>query len=112
MARADNIVDVGEALELSAVGPLCGRPYPVQFRHQGATDAWARALGHTAIRTRWAEPNATCWEIRQEILSQLEHMDPLPIELTGMATKVKTNRRMLAVERGRSSKPRPHSRLC
>ncbi|TFW34621.1 hypothetical protein [Massilia horti] len=64
MARTDNIIDVGEALELSSVGPLCGRPYPIQFRHQGATDAWARALGHTAIWTRWAEPNATCWEIR------------------------------------------------
>lgn len=40
-------IDVGPALEKSRVSMLHGRPYPVQFRNQGAFDAWRHALGTT-----------------------------------------------------------------
>lgn len=53
-AHRSEVVDVGEALELSSVGMLSGRPYPVQFRHQGAIDAWTRAVGHNAAWAQWA----------------------------------------------------------
>jgi hypothetical protein len=32
-------IEVGPALKKSRVGKLHGRPYPVQFRNQGAFDA-------------------------------------------------------------------------
>jgi len=53
-----------------------GRPYPVQFRAQGALDAWTQALGHTGLWPLWQDPGTLCWQIRQEILRQLECMHP------------------------------------
>jgi hypothetical protein len=67
-------IEVGPALTKSRVGRLYGRPYPVQFRNQGAFDAWKRALGSGPEWTRWADPEATCWSIRQEIQQQLNAM--------------------------------------
>jgi hypothetical protein len=49
-----------------------GRPYPIQFRAQGASDAWAHALGNTERWPLWQAPGTLCWQIRQEILRQLE----------------------------------------
>jgi hypothetical protein len=67
-------IDVGPALKKSRVGKLHGRPYPVQLRNQGAFDAWKQALGSGEEWTRWADPEATCWSIRQEIQQQLNGM--------------------------------------
>jgi len=67
-------IEVGPALKKSRVGRLHGRPYPVQFRNQGAFDAWKLALGSGPEWTRWADPAATCWTIRQEIQQQLNDM--------------------------------------
>jgi hypothetical protein len=44
-ATAVERIEVGPALKKSRVGKLHGRPYPVQFRNQGAFDAWKQALG-------------------------------------------------------------------
>ena len=70
----DGLVNVGPALECSFVTKLFGRPYPVQFRNQGALDAWERALGDTGVWRRWQEPGTLCWQIRQELLRQLGSM--------------------------------------
>jgi len=67
-------IDVGPALKKSRVSKLHGRPYPVQFRNQGAFDTWRQALGDGQEWTRWADPAATCWSIRHEIQQQLAHM--------------------------------------
>lgn len=67
-------IEVCPALTKSRVDKLHGRPYPVQFRNQGAFDAWKHALGSGPEWTRWADPEATCWSIRQEIQQQLNAM--------------------------------------
>lgn len=95
---ADDRIDVDPALECSRVTSLFGRPYPVQFRHQGAIDAWTRALGSTDDWRRWQAPGTLAWHIRQEICWQLEQMDPVSLAPKEEAEKVTTNRRMLAVE--------------
>lgn len=76
---AQHCIDVGPALQRSAVGDLHGRPYPVQFRSQGAVQAWEDALGGTEVWTRWQRAQTTCWAIRQELLHQLAGMDPLSL---------------------------------
>jgi len=53
-------IDIGPALKKSRVSKLYGRPYPVQFRNQGAFDAWKQALGSGQEWKRWADPEATC----------------------------------------------------
>jgi hypothetical protein len=68
------IIEVGPALMKSRVSKLYGRPYPVQFRNQGAFDAWRQALGSGVEWMRWADPETTCWSIRQEIQQQLNNM--------------------------------------
>jgi hypothetical protein len=73
-APAVEHIEVGPALKKSRVGRLHGRPYPVQFRNQGAFDAWKQALGSGPEWTRWADPEATRWSIRQEIQQQLDVM--------------------------------------
>jgi hypothetical protein len=71
-ARMDGFVNIGPALVRSPVTRLFGRPYPVQFRTQGAPDAWEHALGNTGLWPLWQAPGTLCWQIRQEILRQLE----------------------------------------
>lgn len=71
------VINIGPALDCSAVTRLFGRPYPVQFRNQGAIDAWTRALGDTEVWHRWQDRYTLCWQIRQELLRQLEHRHPL-----------------------------------
>jgi hypothetical protein len=65
--RVSERIDVGSALKKSHVSKLYGRPYPIQFRNQGAFEAWKQALGGIEEWARWADPKATCWSIRQEI---------------------------------------------
>jgi hypothetical protein len=94
----NDVIDVNPALDCSRVTTLVGRPYPVQFRNQGAIDAWTRALGNTDVWRRWQDPGTLCWDIRQEISWQLGHMHPMSLVPKEEIEKVTANRRMLAVE--------------
>lgn len=76
-APRDEFVNIGPALVRSPMTRFFGRPYPVQFRAQGALDAWTHALGHTGLWRVWQDPGTLCWQIRQEILRQLECMHPV-----------------------------------
>lgn len=71
-ARMDGFVNIGPALVRSHVTRFFGRPYPIQFRAQGALDAWAHALGNTGLWPLWQAPGTLCWQIREEVLRQLE----------------------------------------
>jgi len=73
-APAVERIEVGPALKKSRVGRLHGRPFPVQFRNQGAFDAWKQALGSGPEWMRWADTAATCWSVRHEIQQQLNDM--------------------------------------
>jgi hypothetical protein len=73
----DGFVNIGPALVRSPITRIFGRPYPVQFRAQGALDAWKHALGNTGLWPFWKDPGTLCWQIRQEILRQLEYMHPM-----------------------------------
>jgi hypothetical protein len=72
----DGFVNIGPALVCSPISRFCSRPYPVQFRAQGALAAWTHALGNTWLWPFWQDPATLCWQIRQEILRQLECMHP------------------------------------
>lgn len=72
----DGFVNIGPALICSPMMRFFGRPYPVQFRAQGALNAWTRALGNTGLWPLWQDPGTLCWQIRQEILGQLESTYP------------------------------------
>jgi hypothetical protein len=95
---ADDVIDVNPALDCSRVTTLFGRPYPVQFRNQGAIDAWTQALGSTEVWRRWKDLGTLAWDIRQEISWQLGHMHPMSLVPKEEVEKVTANRRMLAVE--------------
>jgi hypothetical protein len=71
-ARMDGFVNIGPALVRSHVTRFFGRPYPIQFRAQGALDAWAHAIGNTGLWPLWQAPGTLCWQIREEVLRQLE----------------------------------------
>lgn len=64
-------VDLHDAIEKSRVGLMHGLPFPVQFRRQGALDAWRKASSSTpdglAQWTDWARPERTSYEIRKEV---------------------------------------------
>lgn len=75
-APRDGFVNIGPALVCSPITRFFGRPYPIQFRSQGALDAWTHALGHTGLWPVWQDPGTLCWQIRQEILRQLECVHP------------------------------------
>lgn len=94
----DALIDIGPALECSAIHVLHGRPYPVQFRNQGALGAWTAALGQTDEWTRWSRPQTACRDIRVEMLWQLENMYPLAGLPAATAEPVQANRENLAVE--------------
>jgi hypothetical protein len=91
------IVDVGPALKKSRVSQLHGRPYPVQFRNQGAFDAWRQALGSGAEWVRWADPEATCWSIRQEIQQQLNNIGAGKHDSIEAEARAQVDARMQAV---------------
>jgi hypothetical protein len=92
------VIDIRPSLECSWVTTLYGRPYPVQFRNQGAIDAWTRALGNTEVWRRWQDPGTLCWQIRQEVLGQLKRVESLPPVSEEVAQVVADDQRRLAVE--------------
>ncbi|WP_305824611.1 hypothetical protein [Massilia brevitalea] len=49
LAQMDGWVNTGPALLRSEVTRLHGRLYSVQFREQGAVEAWKRALENTLL---------------------------------------------------------------
>lgn len=98
MPEYDRMTDVGPALACSRVGRLQGRPYPVQFRNQGAVDAWKGVLGGTPIWTRWVEPHATCGDITREMLWQLGRGRPLAGLQEAIAESMRAEREIFAVE--------------
>lgn len=62
-APRDEFVNIGPALVRSPITRFFGRPYPVQFRAQGALDAWTHALGHTELWRFWQDSGTLCWQI-------------------------------------------------
>jgi hypothetical protein len=90
-------IDVGPALKKSRVSKLHGRPYPIQFRNQGAFEAWKQALGGLEEWTRWADPKATCWRMRQEILQQLNNMRAHTHDSVESEARAQVDARMQAV---------------
>lgn len=94
----DQNVDVGPALDCSSVSTLFGRPFPVQFRNQGAIDEWTRALGRMEEWRRWQDQGTLCWSIRQELSWQMDQMHPMDLVPACQVEKVAASRRMLMVE--------------
>ena len=78
---ADEVIDVDPALDGSRVTTLFGWPYPVQFRNPGNTEVWHR----------WQDPGTLCWDIRQELSWQLEHMHPMSLVAQQATEKVAAN---------------------
>jgi len=76
LSSQENVIDVTAAVDCSYVTTLSGRPFPVQFRHQGAIDAWTRALDGSALWRRWQDSATLCRDIRQEISRHLELIYP------------------------------------
>ena len=98
IADDDDLVEIGPALNCSHVSQLHGRPYPVQFRNQGAIEAWTRALENNPVWARWAHPQTTAWEIRQELHAALHDLHP-STQLTDKAfASLARDRHLLAVE--------------
>jgi hypothetical protein len=92
-------IDIGDAMERSCVTTLQGRPYPVQWRNQGAADAWEQALGGTESWRAWSAPSATCWEIKEEIARQLARHMPVDVHGNSIAS-FQNAQSMMAVELG------------
>lgn len=92
------LVDINPAVSCSRVSHLLGRPYPVQFRHQGAIDAWTRALGTLDIWRRWQDPSTLCWQIRKDILRQFENVHADRPLSGAMAEMIGEDLQRLAVE--------------
>ena len=104
MRNDDDLIDVSSALKCRRVGPLHGRAYPVQFRRQGAVDAWKGVVGGTPIWTRWMQPHTTCGDITHEMLWQLEQEWPLKGLPQPVAAPVLASRSIFAVEIGANLK--------
>lgn len=94
--QSNGPIDVVPALVKSRVDFLYGRPYPVQFRNQGAFDAWKQLLGHTDVWPIWAHPQTICWDIRQDILRQLHQM-PLFSTMTEAEDGTRQGNHMLGI---------------
>ena len=91
--RNGNLVDTSDAFARSHVEALNGRPYPVAWRRQGAEEAWARAIGETAVWRQWSVQGTSCGTINEELLWQLERNFPLlehedPVMLRNSQTHV------------------------
>lgn len=97
--RPDNqLININPAVNCGRVTNLLGRPYPVQFRNQGAIDAWTRALGTLEVWRRWQDPSTQCRQIRTDILRQFEHARPERPLSGAMAEMVAEDLQRLAVE--------------
>lgn len=51
-SREHELIDISPAVDCSRVTTLFGRPYPVQFRNQGAIETWTQALGTLDVSRR------------------------------------------------------------
>ena len=91
-------IDVGPAINCSQVTYLFRRPYPVQFRHQGAIEAWTRALETLEVWRRWQDPGTLCRQIRTDLLRQFEHARPERPLSGAMAGMVAEELQRLAAE--------------
>jgi hypothetical protein len=91
------LVDIGEALVRSHVTVLHGRPFPVQWRSQGAKDAWAQAMGDTEVWRQWGAPGMTYSDIRREIMWQVERSSP-PLESGESLARRVDEQSLIAVE--------------
>jgi hypothetical protein len=96
----EELVYIGDAFERSHVEALNGKPYPVEWRRQGAEEAWSRALGETHLWRRWSASGTSCAAIRDEMLWQLdrnfpvaEHGDPVTLRnsQTHIANQISVN---------------------
>lgn len=96
--REHKLIDISPAVDCSRVTTLLGRPYPIQFRNQGAIDAWTRALGNTEVWRCWQDPGTQCRQIRTDILRQFEHARPERPLSGAMAEMLAEDLQRLAVE--------------
>jgi hypothetical protein len=93
------VVDMAGVFARSHVTALHGRPYPVQWRSQGAEEAWAKAIGETDAWREWAAPDMTYSDIRQEITWQLERNLP-PLQPGESLARLEDELGLIAVEIG------------
>jgi hypothetical protein len=77
--QSGEFVEMLGVFDRSYVAELHGKPYPVQWRSQGAEQAWAQAIGNTDVWRQWAMPETSWREIKQDIMWQLER-NPLTLE--------------------------------
>jgi len=77
--QSGEFVEMLGAFERSYVAELSGKPYPVQWRSQGAAQAWEHAIGNTDVWRQWAMPETSWRDIKQEIMWELER-NPLQLE--------------------------------
>lgn len=91
------LVEMGSVFACSHVTALQGRPYPVQWRSQGAEEAWTRAIGETEAWRDWAAPDMTYSDIRREIMWQLERNAP-PLEPGESRARLEDELSLMAVE--------------
>lgn len=83
---------------------MCGRPYPVQFRNQGAIGAWTSALHDTGAWGEWGDPRSTAADIRRQLVWHMEQMQPLARLPAQDADEAELQRQMLAAEIGANLK--------
>jgi hypothetical protein len=76
LSSEKNVNEVTAAVDCSYVTALFGRPFPVQFRHQGAIAAWTRALDGSDLWIHWQDPGTLCRDIRQAVSRQVELIYP------------------------------------
>lgn len=98
LSSEKNVTEVTAAVDCSYVRALSGRPFPVQFRHQGAIDAWTRALGGSELWRHWQDPGTMCRGIRHEISRQVELIYPSFMIGAEDAQRAAQTRRILEVE--------------
>lgn len=104
----DDPIDLAPAVGCSYMTSLYGRPFPVQFRSQGAIDAWTQALGNTELWRSWQDPGTMCWDIRQEVSRQLKRMYPTFLVSMGRAEQMAATRRLLEIDIGTNLKYHLH----
>lgn len=100
----DDPIDLAPAVGCSYMTSLYGRPFPVQFRSQGAIDAWTQALGDTELWRSWRDPGTMCWDIRQEVSRQLKRMYPTFLVSMERAEDMAATRRLLEIDIGTNLK--------
>jgi hypothetical protein len=104
ISSPQDVVNITAAVDASHVSTLFGRPFPIQFRHQGAIDAWVRALSDTELWRRWQEPNTPYRRVRNEIAELVELIYPTFMVIKGEKERAAAIRRLLEATTGASLK--------